>query len=297
MRETQDRDITDPDGSPEAIVADIENRCVRLSTSHANCRIVWRVWGRGPTLLLLHGNYGSWTHWIRNVLPLSRRFRVIVPDMPGFGDSSPPPEPYDAQSIAELLRAGLFELGEGAGEVSIVGFSFGTTIAGALAASGTVRPRRLVIISSGSLGVRRQQIPPFVSWRRQPTAELQQEAHRRNLAMMMISNPDRIDPLAVHLQAQNTRRRSIQAERVTAGNPLREMLFRIDAPIAGIWARNDATIGPYMQDRIELLADAQPGARAVVIPDAGHWVQYEAAEPFNRVLTDLLGDKPGPDTD
>ena len=32
--------------------------------------------GSGPTLLLLHGGTGSWTHWVRNIEPLSRRFSL-----------------------------------------------------------------------------------------------------------------------------------------------------------------------------------------------------------------------------
>jgi pimeloyl-ACP methyl ester carboxylesterase len=29
--------------------------------------VVWRSWGSGPPLLLLHGLHGSWMHWVRNV--------------------------------------------------------------------------------------------------------------------------------------------------------------------------------------------------------------------------------------
>ncbi len=69
--------------------------------------MVWRSWGAGPPLVLLHGASGSWTHWIRNVLPLAARFRVLAPDMPGFGDSDAPPEPHTADGLADLVVAGL----------------------------------------------------------------------------------------------------------------------------------------------------------------------------------------------
>ena len=69
--------------------------------------VVWRSWGEGPPLVLLHGASGSWTHWIRNILPLAARFRVLVPDMPGFGDSEAPPEPHTADGLADLLAASL----------------------------------------------------------------------------------------------------------------------------------------------------------------------------------------------
>ena len=54
----------------------------------------YREVGSGPPLVLLHGGYGSWMHWIRNVGPLARQFTVIAPDMPGLGDSATPPEPW-----------------------------------------------------------------------------------------------------------------------------------------------------------------------------------------------------------
>ena len=33
----------------------------------------WREWGRGETLVLLHGGFGSWLHWVRNIEALSAR--------------------------------------------------------------------------------------------------------------------------------------------------------------------------------------------------------------------------------
>ena len=51
------------------------------------------VRGDGPPLVLLHGNFGSWMHWIRNVEVLSQHYRVIALDIPGFGDSATPPKP------------------------------------------------------------------------------------------------------------------------------------------------------------------------------------------------------------
>ena len=44
-----------------------------------------RAWGDAMPLVLLHGASGSWTHWIRDIAPLAKRFSVIVPDLPGLG--------------------------------------------------------------------------------------------------------------------------------------------------------------------------------------------------------------------
>src|ERR1700738_1120477 len=105
--------------------------------------MVWRIWGEGPPLVLLHGASGSWTHWIRNVLPLAERFRVLVPDMPGFGDSDSIPEPHTAPGLADLVTAGLDSVAPPAGQIDLAGFSLGGIIAGLVAARLGPRVRTL----------------------------------------------------------------------------------------------------------------------------------------------------------
>ena len=72
----------------------------RVETGFDGGKMVWRLWGDGPPLVLLHGGYGTWAHWVRAIQPLSRQFRLLVPDMPGFGESGMPADPYSAEGIA-----------------------------------------------------------------------------------------------------------------------------------------------------------------------------------------------------
>ncbi|MBV8778835.1 MAG: hypothetical protein JO258_16690, partial [Alphaproteobacteria bacterium] len=46
----------------------------------------------------------------------------------------------------------------------------------------------------------------------------------------------------------------------------------------------DATAYPHVDERRRLLQSLQPGARFAVVPRAGHWVQFEAPEQFNRLI-------------
>src|SRR5712692_7434835 len=95
---------------PEANVSRIASLATRSVALAGDGSFVWRSWGAGPPLVLLHGASGSWTHWIRNVLPLAGRFRVLVPDMPGYGDSDAPPEPHTADALADLVVAGIEQM-------------------------------------------------------------------------------------------------------------------------------------------------------------------------------------------
>ena len=66
-------------GTPAAagVVARTEaSAAVRTTTAGApDRRVAWRLWGEEglPAPVLLHGDFGSWTHWIRCIAPLARR--------------------------------------------------------------------------------------------------------------------------------------------------------------------------------------------------------------------------------
>src|SRR5688572_28488103 len=110
--------------APAAVVSSVEARARRDVTPCAGGSMVWREWGRGAPLVLLHGASGSWTHWIRNVVPLSDRFRVIAPDMPGFGDSTAMPASHTADALADLVVSALDALVPGPEPFDLAGFSF-----------------------------------------------------------------------------------------------------------------------------------------------------------------------------
>ena len=68
----------------------------------------------------------------------------------------------------------------------------------------------------------------------------------------------------------------------------RNACLRLKGRLAGIWGEHDATAAPYLAERREKLRAFQPDATFDVIPGAGHWVQYEAAAPFNQRVRQLL---------
>lgn len=271
-----------------AFLQEVVQRADVRVTRVQGCAIYWRMWGRGRPLILLHGNGGSWSHWIRNIPFLMREYRVVAADIPGFGASDMPPQPYSADSIAALLREGLTELGLGALPLLVVGFSFGSSIAGALAKQLGRNAAMLVVVSAGHLRVKRMSIPPFISWRKLSNSSERWEAHRRNLESMMISRPERVDDLAIFIQSENTANMRLDGTKVTGSHPLRDDLERISCPFSGIWGECDSTIGPFMHERIDLFNALGRAGHAYTIEDAGHWHPYEAADAFNHRLASIL---------
>jgi len=260
----------------------------RIETPCGAGTMVWRVWGSGPPLILLHGGYGSWTHWIRNVLVLARRFTVIAPDLPGLGESSTPPEPHTAEGLAAIIVEGLDIVLSKDAAPHIAGFSFGGVLGGHVAAQLGDRLRALTLVGSNGLGLVRQP----TALQRVPAGVSAGEAlavHCHNLGALMIADPAKIDELAVYIQSHNAPRGRVKSRRFSRADTLARALPLVKARLDGIWGERDATAYPHLDERARVLRSFQPGARFEVIAGAGHWVQYEAAERFNPLLAEIAG--------
>lgn len=249
--------------------------------------MVWREWGAGRPVALLHGASGSWTHWIRNVAPLAERRQVFAADMPGFGDSDAVPEPHTAAALADRVTAALDALVPPPATVDIAGFSLGGIIGGLVAARLGRRVRTLVLIGPGGLGLPSVPAPPL---RRLDSATDDEivAVHRDNLGRLMIANPEAIDDLAVVVQIDNVRRARFKSGAIPLSDVLLAALPSVEARIVGIWGERDVYVGPYVDDRRRLLARFQPDLDFRVVAGAGHWVIYEAADDVNAALATIL---------
>jgi pimeloyl-ACP methyl ester carboxylesterase len=281
--------------SPAEYIAALDRASTRcttpLVTPLGDGHMVWRCWGpkgQGTPLVLLHGGTGSWMHWIRNVEALSRDMMVIVPDLPGSGESASPQPPFSAESIAAILLQGLDQIIGAQTHFSIAGFSMGGLIAGYLAQQGDGRVDTLVLVGSTGMGGTRAQMEPLKSWRRLPTDAEKRAIHRVNLGILMIHDPQKIDALAVEIQSRNAAVSRIRGKHVSHTGSLANCLPGFTGRLAGIWGEHDPTAAPYLAERRERLQTFKPGAPFDIVPGAGHWVQYEAYDAVNRRMRELL---------
>ena len=271
-----------------AFVDGVAAEAQRIETPCGDGGMIWRVWGSGPPLVLLHGGYGSWMHWIRNVLVLARHFTVIAPDLPGLGESATPPEPHSAEELARIIIDGLATILPGEGRFHLAGFSFGGVLGGHVAASLGEQVRGFTIVGSNGLGLPRQ---PTELERQKPggTVEELLTIAKHNLGVLMIADKDKIDDLAVYIQYTNAPRGRVRSRRFSRAGTLIQALPRVMAQLSGIWGGRDAGANPYLDERKRALGEIQPGLRFEIIPGAGHWVAYEAADRFNPILAEIAG--------
>lgn len=112
-------------------------------------KVFYQAEGQGEPLILLHGNGLSHGMWKYNVGPLSGRYRVYAPDLPGFGRSDKPDVAYGAEYYLRFLEA--FMDGLQIEKASLVGHSFLGVVAATFAVRHPERVQKLVLADACSV--------------------------------------------------------------------------------------------------------------------------------------------------
>jgi 2-hydroxy-6-oxonona-2,4-dienedioate hydrolase len=264
----------------------LDRAAQRWETKCGEGTMVWRGWGSGPAVLLVHGGAGSWRHWVRNLAALSRDHAVIVPDLPGLGDSARAPDPISAESVAALVGQGLDTILPAQAPLHVAGFSYGGVIAGVVAANTGARVRSLTLIGTGGLGPANRSVE-LVKVRDKVGAD-RQAAHHENLLRMMLAKPANVDALALEIQEKNSERARLNSGFMWMSRVLHEALPRVHGHVHGFWGEHEMADRAMLEARIALLRQARPDVAIEIIPQAGHWAFYEAADHFNTAFRRIL---------
>jgi pimeloyl-ACP methyl ester carboxylesterase len=259
--------------------------------------------GQGPTVLLVHGYLASHVSWEDALLALGSKFRVIVPDLPGFGESEKPspsryPYTYDAfaESLVDLVAA--LDLTR----VSVCGHALGGAVAIAMAADHPDVVDRLVLVSPM---VYPSRIDPIVRMAMQPVLgpiffkqlyglRLFRSHFKRNVYGPHAKLPtERIDYLYDVFNAPAAREAAYATmQAMLDTRSLVARLPRVTAPTLVAWGRQDTT-NPIAHGR--RLAREIRGARLDVF-ECGHSPIEECPLPFVETVTSFLREPNGKGT-
>jgi len=275
----------------EAAIGAVAARGERLETPLPEGRMVWRAWGRGsgrPSLFLLHGGYGSWVHWIRNVEALAERFTVYAGDIPGLGDSDPPPDRRDPDGIGRCVADGVEALTPAGEQARLMGFSFGGVISGHTAPHLGRRLKSLTLVGASGMGLRRVDFLPLARFERDMDGVSIRRLARRNLELLMVRDPETVDSVALHMQVMNTTRAVTKSRWISRLPSLVEKLPPLTCTVNGIWGEFDSTAYPYLAERRAYLGGLPNFGGFEIVPDAGHWAMYERAAAFNAAALRLI---------
>ncbi len=312
---------------PHALLVELRASARRYETPCGDGTLVWHCWGLPDThsdarsphapCVLLHGGSGSWTHWARNIQALVQAGRpVLVPDLPGFGDSARPGSGRDADALVAPLEAGLQDLlaqagrhqpgGGDSGDLpnlpiackdvpiacDLVGFSFGGMVAGFWAQTVPARAQRLVLVGAPGLGVAARDTVPLTAWRHLRDEAAMDAVHQHNIAALMLYRPQAsssdIRALALQIHRANVNRDRLPGRRLAYTDALRQTLAQIRCPVFAIYGQEDALYRGQLDALRTALNDAPTLQGLTLIAQAGHWVQFEQAAHFDVALATVL---------
>lgn len=260
--------------------------------------------GEGPTVLLLHGGgpgASGVSNYSRNIDELAKHFRVVVPDLPGYGRSTKGIDQNDPFGyLADSIRGLLDRLG--IARAHLVGNSYGGACALRLALDTPERVERMVLMGPGGVGTTRGL----------PTPGLQNllsyyggSGPSRDKLATFIREYLVFDGSAVPEEMIDTRYESSIDPDVVADPPLRRpsgphalrTLWRMDftrdkrlstlqTPTLVVWGARDKVNKPSGG---RMLVETMLHCELVVTSETGHWVQWERADLFNEITRRFLG--------
>jgi 2-hydroxy-6-oxonona-2,4-dienedioate hydrolase len=258
--------------------------------------LVWRLWDSAgpdaPMVVLLHGGFGAWNHWVRNIPALEAEYRVLAGDLPGCGDSDDPPLPYDAASLAALVAEGLDRALPDDLPFHLVSFSFGGVLSGQIAHAQARRIASLTIVGTPILGLTRTgRANDLVAVPAGATGDAAAAIYRGNLEKLMVHDPEAVDDLAMTLHMENMGKTRLRSRSIARRHVVAPDLEGVACPLGFVFGDDDATVDSDLTATRAHVAERHPDAAFHVVPDTGHWVQFEAADAFNAILLDLLASR------
>ena len=279
-----------PDFLPPSLALDLADGR-RWLTPCGGGQMVWHEWGASdhPVVVLVHGGSGSWTHWLRNIASLrDAGWRVLVPDLPGFGDSYWPEDCVDTDQIPPYLHQGLHQLAP-KGRVRVVGFSFGGMTSALWLKEFPQDAQQLILVGAPGMGIKVPERVPLKGWRHLHSDAQRDAIHRHNLMALMLQHPASLDSMTLDLHRANVQRDRMTRRRLSGTPIVADALPYLQMPVSAIYGEHDALYAYRMPEVKNLMAQLTPywdGWHTV--PGSGHWVQYEAAQAFNDLLLKVL---------
>jgi 3-oxoadipate enol-lactonase len=258
--------------------------------ANGGVRLAWEEAGEGPPVLLIHGLGYDRRGWGPLATILAERFRVVVFDNRGVGESDAPPGPYSipqmAADAAAILDYAQVE------RVHLVGTSLGGMIAQELALRRPERISALVLSSTTPGGAAAFPIPPpsaalYAAFADEPSHENLRSVVENALSRQAVATkPALVEEIFRYRLAHPPRLESWLAQ-AAAGSGFSALaeLPTLEVPTLVIHGADDNVVDPRNST---LLAQAIPGAELVLMPDTGHLGFWERPFDFAAAVGGFL---------
>jgi pimeloyl-ACP methyl ester carboxylesterase len=244
--------------------------------------------GEGKAVILLHGGGGHAETWVRNLIPLSEKFRVLAIDYLGHGYTDKPKITYNLDAFSKHLLD--FMDAAGIKKAHLVSESQGGQISVLTAYEHPERVDKLGLIVGGipsnehgyMSGQNRLQ-----ELNREATGMPTKETIRKRMEWLFHDPktlPDELVEIRLKIYSQPDFQHVLQTRDRTIYN-LIDKIPKLQAPLLFFWTTHNPTCPWPVADKVH---QSVPGSRFVLVDKSGHWPQYERADVFNRTLLEFL---------
>ena len=251
-------------------------------------KLYYEIAGNGPPVVLLHGGWLNSEQWNDQFSVLSRRYRTLRYDVRGAGRSAIGEVPFaHYDDLAALLK------GLGMGRAHVVGLSAGGQLALDFALTYPELVRSLVVGASPLHGydVGREFYEGSRSVSAAGVADDPQAVHDRmwafapfRVAATMPRVRERLNAMIVHQNTWAGQRAGAPRSRPLDPAPAGR-LSEIKVPVLVVVGDGEM---PALKKEAEFVARSIPGARLMTIRNAGHFVNLEQPQKYNRVILEWL---------
>lgn len=266
-----------------------EGRYAQLPNGH---RIHYLDQGQGPVVVFLHGSgSGACGHSnFKGNYPalVQAGYRVIVPDLIGYGYSDKPDNiEYPLELFIDCVKQTLDQIG--VTRYTLIGNSLGGAIALGFTLQHPLNVEKLVLMAPG--GVENQAdyftMPGMAMMKEvfMSPVPVTRERMRDFFRKAFVVNPDCVDDELVNERWTLMQLQNPQVVRTMKVPNMTERLGEIRCPALGFWGMNEQMMP---ESGILKLAKGIPQLRMILVPQCGHWVMIEHRELFNRMTIDFL---------
>lgn len=261
--------------------------------------------GDGPPVILLHGFPETGFAWRFQIPTLAERYRVIVPDLRGYGETEKPATGYDKRNMALDTRELMRELG--IDKVALVGHDRGARVATRFAKDFPELVDRLVVmdnvptrIVARDLNAKIAKAYWFFLFHLVPDLPEALIAGREHIWLRHFFSDWCHDPMAITGEAFDTYVKAYQAPGAVRGamadyranatdveQDMADADVKIACPVMSLWGADFASVGKLF-DMPKVWAEMADNLEAHAIEQCGHLPQEEQPEVVNNLLVKFL---------
>ncbi|NZA27173.1 alpha/beta hydrolase [Luteimonas sp. SJ-92] len=250
-----------------------------------------------PSLVMLHGYTGSKENWYRLAARLRGRYRLLIPDLPGWGDSQRRGDGDHGYAAEAEMAVGFIRAVAG-GPVVLLGHSMGGGIAAVAAARYPELVERLVLLNASGVEFGENRFGLEVLDGGNPFGVEDADSLERYLSLLFhqrAARPPIPWPAAHAVIAFRRRQGGFEQsvlDRIGRG-PERflpgEEAARIRQPTLLVWGAHDRVIDP---SALEMFGARIPQARRLLLEDSGHMTLMEQPDAVAAAVTALIEEAP-----